>query len=121
MYIAKIEDREYEVLINRKGITLNGEHIDWDISQLNTNSYHIIKNSKSFNVELENWDIETKKAHFKINGQSLEVEVKDKLDLLLKELGMDKLASAQVNDVKAPMPGLILSMSVEEGQEVKKG
>ena len=34
---------------------------------------------------------------------------------------MDKLASTKVNDVKAPMPGLILSMSVAEGDEVKKG
>jgi biotin carboxyl carrier protein len=34
---------------------------------------------------------------------------------------MDKLHSAKVNELKAPMPGLVLDIVVSEGQEVKKG
>ena len=34
---------------------------------------------------------------------------------------MEKALVAEVSDLKAPMPGLVLSIEVEEGQEVKKG
>ncbi|MEM9299797.1 MAG: acetyl-CoA carboxylase biotin carboxyl carrier protein subunit [Bacteroidota bacterium] len=121
MYIAKIDDQDYEIKIDRKGVILNGKRFEWDITQLNENSYHIIRSDVSYNVEVESWDKKTKIANIKINGRSVSVEVKDKLDILLKELGMDKLVTSQINNVKAPMPGLILSMSVVEGQEVKKG
>jgi len=36
-------------------------------------------------------------------------------------MGISNLDSAQVNDMKAPMPGLILDILVTPGQEVKKG
>ena len=34
---------------------------------------------------------------------------------------MDALASKKVNEVKAPMPGMVLNILVQEGAEVKKG
>ncbi len=34
---------------------------------------------------------------------------------------MDSLNSSKVNEVKAPMPGLVLDIRVSEGDEVKKG
>lgn len=49
------------------------------------------------------------------------MELKDKYDELLQQLGMDKMLSAKVNDLKAPMPGLVLDVLVKEGQQIKKG
>ena len=43
------------------------------------------------------------------------------MDMLLKKMGISNLDTAQVNEMKAPMPGLILDILVETGQEVKKG
>ena len=34
---------------------------------------------------------------------------------------MDNLLVTKVSDLKAPMPGLVLSIDVEVGKEVKKG
>jgi biotin carboxyl carrier protein len=34
---------------------------------------------------------------------------------------MDKLAAGKVNNLKAPMPGLVLRMNVKVGDTVKKG
>jgi biotin carboxyl carrier protein len=36
-------------------------------------------------------------------------------------MGLDAVSKPKVNDVKAPMPGLVLSIKVQEGMEVKKG
>ena len=36
-------------------------------------------------------------------------------------MGMDALAAKKVNDLKAPMPGLVLDIRVKVGDVVKKG
>ena len=46
--------------------------------------------------------------------------VKDRFDGLLHDLGMDMQSSAKLDNLKAPMPGLVLEVRVSEGQEVKK-
>ena len=39
----------------------------------------------------------------------------------MHSLGMDNVASSKVNQIKAPMPGMVLNVLVNEGTEVKKG
>jgi biotin carboxyl carrier protein len=57
----------------------------------------------------------------KINNDKLTCQVSDELDILLKQLGMDSLSANKVNDVRAPMPGLVLDVLVDMNQVVKKG
>ena len=57
----------------------------------------------------------------KINSVKYAIDLKDKYDELLHSLGMDNIASAKINQVKAPMPGMVLNILVHEGNEVKKG
>ena len=64
---------------------------------------------------------EEKKLVVKINNTPYSLDIKDKYDDLLHSLGLDSLASKKVNDIKAPMPGMVLNILVTEGQEVKKG
>ena len=40
---------------------------------------------------------------------------------MLEKLGMNKTSAAAVQDIKAPMPGLVIELKVEEGQEIKAG
>jgi biotin carboxyl carrier protein len=56
-----------------------------------------------------------------LNGKTVSVTLKEPLDDLLHSMGLDKMATAKVSHVKAPMPGLVLNVLVEAGQEVKKG
>jgi biotin carboxyl carrier protein len=61
------------------------------------------------------------KQRIKVNGTIYKTETIDKFDELLKKLGMEKGAAGKVNELKAPMPGLVLELAVEPGQEVLKG
>ena len=56
-----------------------------------------------------------------LNGKSVSITLKEPLDDLLHSMGLDKMTTAKVSHVKAPMPGLVLNVLVETGQEVKKG
>jgi biotin carboxyl carrier protein len=49
------------------------------------------------------------------------VQLKDRYDELLHELGMDKVSSKKFNDLKSPMPGMVMKLEVQVGDEVKKG
>ena len=42
-------------------------------------------------------------------------------DQLLKKLGMDKALTKKANELKAPMPGLVLRILTEEGRAIKQG
>ncbi len=121
MYKVKTSAKEFNVNFLDNKIILDDQEFQWDLSKLQENNYHVIKNDVSYNVEVASFNPEEKEIVFKINGRKYPVKVQDKLDLLLEKLGIDKASSTKLNDVKAPMPGLILSIEVSEGQEVKKG
>jgi biotin carboxyl carrier protein len=62
-----------------------------------------------------------KQLNILVNGVSYQVALENEFDVLLKKLGMDKLAGNKINNLKAPMPGLVLRLIVEPGATVKKG
>ena len=101
--------------------TINNEPFNWDIIKEKNGSFHILKNNKSYNVELVKSNIEEKAFTIKVNGTNYDLTVKDKFDELLKSLGLDNLNTSKVNEIKAPMPGLVLDVVVSAGSEVKKG
>jgi len=121
MYKALVNDTSLDIAFDGEEVRINEEIFEWDMVKISDQSYHIIHNNLSYRAELISVDIETKSITLKINGKKYSVEIKDKLDLLLERLGMDKLASAEITDIKAPMPGLVLDILVSEGDEVKKG
>ena len=108
--------------INSKNKNFSINDIPVTIDLLEQNSkIHALYNNTSYNVELVEINELEKTVDVKVNGHVHKVIVKDKYDALLKSLGMDMLAAAKVNELKAPMPGLVLEIKVVEGTEVKKG
>ncbi|MCC6372553.1 MAG: acetyl-CoA carboxylase biotin carboxyl carrier protein subunit [Bacteroidia bacterium] len=101
--------------------TLNGNTVTGDLLKINQNQYHLLYNGKSYNVEVLKLNAAEKNIVLKVNSQKFTLALKDKYDELLHNLGLDAMATKKVNDIKAPMPGMVLNILVSEGQEVKKG
>lgn len=104
-----------------EGNSLNGTEIDWDLLELRNDTFHIIKDNKSYNATLISFNAEEKTMVLNVNGNDYEVSIKDKNDLLLQQLGISVKTSSAIQLLKAPMPGLIINVSVNAGDEVKKG
>lgn len=122
MYQVKVNEKyNFVVQTENKQFKVNNEVIKLDQIFLNQNSSHILYQNKSYLVEVVELIKEEKKAIIKINGNIYTLNVEDQYDQLLKQLGMDNLAVNKILQVKAPMPGLVLSVLVAEGDEVKKG
>ncbi len=110
-----------EVENTDQGITIDGKSFNWDIVQVTEGYFHILHNKKSYKAEVVKADKTAKTFTFKINNHIHTVEVKNKFDLLLEKLGMNTTASGKVNNIKAPMPGLIIELKVKAGDMVKAG
>lgn len=119
MYKSTISGQSFEVTVNGEGYSLNGNPVDLDIITLENDRFHILRNSHSYLVEVLKKDQQY--ITLRINGTEIEVNVKNKLDQLLERLGMDQVSDDALNDITAPMPGLILEVNVTEGDEVEKG
>ncbi len=101
--------------------TSNGKSVEADILNVGDQQYHLILNNQSYNIDVIKADHAEKKLVIKVNGKKYSLDVKDKYDELLHNLGLDNIAAKKISDVKAPMPGMVLNILVTEGQEVKKG
>lgn len=126
MYTIKVNgNKEFKTELTQQnnGIsgTLNGQEFAADIIKIREDVYHLLKDTISYNLEIVKHIPEEKKMVVKINNTSYTLDIKDKYDELLHSLGLDSLAAKKVNDIKAPMPGMVLNILVAEGQEVKKG
>lgn len=109
---------EFESAING---TIDGTPFAWDIAEVKNGSFHVIKDSKSYTVEVIKADPAEKSFLVSVNGNKYQLQVKDKYDELLKSLGLDNMNASKVNEIKAPMPGLVLDLRVAEGDKVQKG
>jgi biotin carboxyl carrier protein len=101
--------------------TLNEQFINGNFIKISEYQYHFLHNNKSYNVDIIKINVEEKTLLLKINSVKFNLQLKDKYDELLHTLGLDNLATKKVNDIKAPMPGMVLNILVKEGDTVKKG
>lgn len=111
----------WQVDVKKDTILVDNSPFNWDIVPLGPNRFHIIQNHQSYTAEVVKSDYTAKIITLKINGISYEIAIQDRFDLLLDKLGMSQANAKKINEVKAPMPGLILDIKVTVGQEVKKG
>lgn len=121
MFVVKIGKYCFDIGTTNGTVQVGGQLVELDLLAISETSNHIIHQNKSYNVEVVEFDRAEKLAKIKVNGNVYKVQVTTQLDLLLKQLGMDSLIGNKVSQLKAPMPGLVLSVLIAEGDEVKKG
>ena len=111
----------FEINNEKNSLSIGGQLFEGDIVQVGTNHLHTIWQNKSYKIEVLDHNAAEKTFHLLINGQHFYTKAKDELDLLLEGMGLQNSASKKINNVKAPMPGLIQSVAVAEGDTINKG
>ncbi len=94
-----------------------GSVLKWDDHQFFTLTY---KGQKFFGELLEDKS-EDNFLKIKINHRVFEVKKKGELDDLISALGLDIPKVRKLKELQAPMPGRIVQVSVEVGQELNIG
>ena len=122
MYQIKVNDKfDHQIKSAGNEILINDEKINADIKQLSPTAWHIIKQLRSYNVEVIEFDKIAKTAQIRVNNNIYTITAKDQFDVLLDQMGLSGLTTAKISELKAPMPGLVLKVFVKHGESVKKG
>ncbi len=121
MYKVSINETSYNIDFKSEGIYVDNELLSWDMAVVSDYMFHLITTSKSYVVEIVAKDAQTKHLQLKVNGVIFNIDVRDKYDMLLEQLGMQQSGDSNHHEIRAPMPGMILDILVKEGQQVSKG
>lgn len=116
------QPKTFKVKVNDFVFSFSQEEIDAaDIVQKSPDMYNLIHGFRSANAHLLEAGQHGKKLKLELEGETFDVEIKDELDQMLDSMGFSTASSKHVKEIKAPMPGLVISIAVQEGQEVKEG
>lgn len=100
---------------------INSEDIsELDIVEISDSKYHLLHHNTSFNAKVTASNFNKKQYQISINNNVYNVTISDKLDMLINEMGFTSGSKKVITSITAPMPGLIIEISVKEGQEVKE-
>lgn len=114
---------------NYKLTVNNSEEFDIDGTSLSsfdaiptgTGEWHVISENKPYTAAVVDSDFRSREYTVRVNNNTYTVTIANPLDMLIKKMGFEVGAAKQVNEIKAPIPGLILEISVAVGQEVQAG
>ncbi|MFN3403719.1 MAG: acetyl-CoA carboxylase biotin carboxyl carrier protein subunit [Cytophagaceae bacterium] len=122
MLKIKISDNNFIFFTQENNsLKINEIPFTWDITKISESKFHIIKDNKTWLVEVVQFNPETKYLTIILNNKLIPLHIQDEQDLILEKMGFTKGVGSKINEIKAPMPGLILAIKVQEGQMVKKG
>ncbi len=123
MITASVNNNEYKIEFSNNNYTqgkINNSDFFIDLIK-NNNSYHILFNQKSYNINIISVDTEEKTISLKINNKSFNIKLTEEIDFLLKKMGIKNKSGQHKKELKAPMPGLIVNIPVKKGDFVKQG
>jgi biotin carboxyl carrier protein len=115
-------EKGYKVKANDFVFNFKDHEIDaMDIVSNHPGEFNLLYNNESSNAKVLSSDVTGKKVTVEVNGENFDIEIKDELDQMLEVMGFGTGSTKHIKEIKAPMPGLVLDISVLEGQEVKEG
>ena len=94
---------------------------DWDCVEIKNGQFHLLFKGRSLVANVVEVDSSEKVFVIRINNNSYRVQLKDRYDELLQSLGIDAFSSKKESEIKAPMPGRVLDVVVQEGDPISKG
>lgn len=116
------QQKAFQVKANGFVFTLNeSDMAQADIVAEADHVYHLIYQHQSVNGKVLDTSPDHKTMQVEVHGNTYEVSIKDSLDIMLDSMGYSAAGSKHIKEIKAPMPGLVLSVTVEAGQQVQEG
>lgn len=92
-----------------------------DVSEVMPSQYEFEYNQKKYSVRLIDFDLNNRRCVIEINGHSREAKIYRELDIMIENMGLNSSQSKKQSSIHAPMPGLVSSIRVVEGDVVTQG
>jgi len=119
-YFVTIAGRTYDVVVGPDGTTLDGAPVAVDVAHIEgTDVRSLILDGRSYRAVVHRngtgaWDVH-------LRGRRLVAEALDERTYRIREMTGASAAPVGPEPVRAPMPGLVVKVEVEEGDRVEAG
>lgn len=97
--------------------SVDGAKLSWE----NDKFFKIFFQGRTFFGEVLDADTENGRLDVKVNHRKFSLNRETPIHSLLSELGLDKVAARKLNELRAPMPGKVLAILVQPGDNVQVG
>ncbi len=121
---ALVHDRTFDLALTDGALSdgalvVDGEAVEATLERIAGREVLLLLDGRSYPFTVEPQDDGT--LALTHGGQRLSVRLKTERDLLLERFGMEDAGTAAERELRAPMPGLVLSVLAEPGQAVGEG
>jgi biotin carboxyl carrier protein len=119
-YITTLDGTEYSIeVIDEHHVSVNGRVLETDFESVSGQPvYSLIINGKSY----ESYVFEAEDGlQVLMRGRLFNLKVEDEREKRLRAAAGSGVAEGGEFNLRAPMPGLVVSISVAEGEQVEKG
>jgi len=119
-YVTTIDGQEFAIeVVDERHIRIGDRLVQVDFESVSGQPvFSLILDGKSYESFVyqgeEDWDV-------LLRGRQYQVKVEDEREKRLKAAAGGGVVEGGEFHLKAPMPGLVVAVLIEEGQEVKKG
>ena len=119
-YISTVNDTEYLIeIVDERHVSVNGRVFTVDFNSISGQPvYSLLVDGKSFEGFVypgeEKWEV-------LLMGRQFPVVVEDEREKRLRAAAGGSVSETGEYHMKAPMPGMVVTVLVEEGQAIEKG
>ncbi len=119
-YITHVDGQEFEVeILGRHRVKINGQELAVDFQSVSGQPlYSLIVDGRSFEAYIYpaegDWQV-------LLHGDLYDVKVEDERERRLRAASGKQAADVGAFQLKAPMPGLVVTVPVQPGDSVEKG
>lgn len=119
-YVTTIDNQQFDIeVVDEHHIRIGDRLLQVDFESVSGQPvFSLILDGKSFEAFVyqgeEDWDV-------LLRGRQYQVKVEDEREKRLKAAGGGGVVEGGEFHLKAPMPGLIVAVLIDEGKSVKKG
>ncbi len=91
-----------------------------DVHRVSPTTLHVLYRGESFLLEVKEAQFHQKKYQIQRGSTPHDIQIANPLDALISSLGFSLDSKNDIQQITAPMPGLILDIHVKAGQEVQE-
>ena len=116
---ALVGEETFDIAFQNGHLLIDGEPVTYAFEPVSERYYSLLIDGRSLPVVVE--EEPGGRLCVTVAGRPVAVQVKDEKTLLLERFGLNDTAGEAERTIHAPMPGLVLNVMVEPGQEVHAG
>lgn len=117
---VSVNEKEFDIdLVTTHTATVNETEYTIDLHRIGIDQYSIIMNNQVFEINIKGDGLNQFEAECFNNN--FKITVADEKDQLLKRFSQLSEATHKIISIAAPMPGLVLKVEVEVGQQINPG